>query len=112
MLVRSLLVWCVLLAVPFQGFAAAAMACAHGAGHAARVATPPCHQGAEQPDAPAGDKKCGNCAACSVGAAIAPTLLQTAGDDVPRGPRPAAPITRIALFDPDLPERPPRLRLA
>jgi len=114
MLARTLLVWFVLLAVPFQGYAAAAMACAHGIGHAARVATPPCHQAAEKPDAhaPAGDKKCGNCAACSVGAAIAPALLETARDDCPRGPRPLGACARITVFDPDLPERPPRSNLA
>jgi hypothetical protein len=123
MLLRSLLVWFVLVAVPFQGFAAAAMRCAHGVAGAASSAsqgpdaTPPCHQGAAQAGAPddgaqAQDKKCGNCAACSVGAAIAPAASAAAPDCCPCSRCPSGAAGRIALADPDLPERPPRPLLA
>ncbi len=118
MLARTLLVWFVLLAVPFQGYAAAAMACAHGVGQPERVTTPPCHGSAQKADADsqAGHKKYGNCggncAACSVGPAIAPALPDTGGSERPRGPRPASTPAPIAAVDPDLPDRPPRHRLA
>jgi hypothetical protein len=125
MLARTLLLWFVLLAVPFQGYAAAAMACAHGVGQASMAAAhhggdakPPCHETAHEQapgdddGAQAGHKKCGNCAACSVGAAIAPACLDTAGDTFPRGPCPMGASPRIAACDPDLPERPPRSHLA
>lgn len=129
-LARTLLVWFVLLAVPFQGFAAAAMRCAHGIGHAAAVAAPalpaaahhgaeavpPCHEAAQgmtqdmaqDHEAKAEQKQCGNCAACSVGAVIAPAFADAASLPFPRGPCPPANAARIAAFDPDLPERPPR----
>lgn len=122
-LVRTLLVWLVLLAVPFQGFAAAAMTCAHGmppATQAQQEAKPPCHGEAkvaargdiEGEGAQSHDKKCGNCAACSVGAAMAPGAKVQAPDCCPCRSCPAASPPRIAAADPDLPERPPRLNLA
>lgn len=121
MLARTLLVWFVLLAVPFQGFAAAALRCAHGIGHSdaaapAPQAVPPCHEAAQgmmqdmaqDHEAKAEQKQCGNCAACSVGAVIAPAFADAASLPFPRGPCPPANAARIAAFDPDLPERPPR----
>lgn len=114
MLARTLLVWFVLLAVPFQGYAAAAMACAHGIQPVVQQAkaSPPCHGAAQDEGAQPAHKKCGNCAACSVGAAIAPALPDTAPCACPRGPCPSGTPAPIAAFDPDLPERPPRLNLA
>lgn len=140
-LARTLLVWFVLLAIPFQGFAAAAMTCAHGmapvaAGPAvaplasaplasAPAAKPPCHgeaaelatQSASVHDTAGGDdqphqKKCGNCSACSVGAAMAPASSPCPADCCPCSCCQAAAPARVAVADPDLPERPPRTLLA
>jgi len=122
MLARTLLVWFVLLALPFQGFAAAALRCAHGVGHApatvqiADAAVPPCHEEvqteAQDSDTQLEQGKCGNCAACSVGALIAPAVKPAAPGAAPPGPCPPAAVDAIAAFDPDLPERPPRLLYA
>lgn len=120
---RTLLVWLVLLAVPFQGFAAAAMTCAHGMGAvtAGQEAKAPCHghaaqaahdtaQNAMQDDdsGHAQHKKCGNCAACSVGTAMAPATQAAAPDCCPCSCCPGARQVQIGAADPDLPERPPR----
>jgi len=121
-LLRTLLVWLVLLAVPFQGYAAAAMTCAHGTGAvpAKQEARAPCHghgqavqvsaQGAMQDhaDGHAQHKKCGNCAACSVGTAMAPATRAAAPDCCPCNCCPSSAPARLAAADPDLPERPPR----
>ncbi|NNG23304.1 hypothetical protein [Telluria aromaticivorans] len=134
-LARTLLVWFVLLAIPFQGFAAAATACAHGMapgaatpstipkheGHDGHAAKPPCHQQAAQAgsqhDAGGGDaqphqEKCGNCSACSVGAAMAPASSGPSPDCCPCSCCPCAAPARVAAIDPELPERPPRTLLA
>lgn len=138
-LVRTLLVRFVLLAVPFQGFAAAAMSCAHGvaaasanepARSAAKLAaepatTPPCHGDAAQAGAhtdaqddaqheaaSSHQQSCGNCSACSVGAAMAPASGSQAPSCCPCNCCPPAAPARLALADPDLPERPPRTTLA
>lgn len=124
---RTLLVWLVLLAVPFQGFAAAAMTCAHGMGvaPAGQEAKAPCHGHAAQTmdrtartaaqdhaqatdDGHAQHKKCGNCAACSVGTAMAPATQAAAPDCCPCNCCPCASQAAIGAADPDLPERPPR----
>ncbi|MFC5458869.1 hypothetical protein [Massilia niabensis] len=136
-ILRSLIVWIVLLAVPFQGFASAAMlAC--GPGHAAPATVPvpdagQMHDGAAhgaahgmshdmsghdhaamaqavQDDAPEHDSAhaCSACSACSIGAAIAPAVP-------PALPVHAAPLLSIPFADGHvpsvdlaLPERPPR----
>lgn len=130
MLARTLVVWFVLLAVPFQGFAAAAMTCARGmsaapaahgapsqaASHHGDEAKPPCHQQAAAQQVPDDgephQETCGNCAACSVGAAIAPAALSASPDCCPCSCCPGAAQARVAAIDPDLPERPPRPLLA
>lgn len=126
-LLRTLLVWLVLLAVPFQGFAAAAMTCAHGMGAvpAQQQAEAPCHGHAAQAaqavsdaaqddgdDGHAQHEKCGNCAACSVGTAMAPAARAAAPDCCPCSCCPCARPVSIGAADPDLPERPPRTTLA
>ena len=140
-LARTVLVWFVLLAIPFQGFAAAAMSCAHGkapaaAGPAAspmasgdkHATKPSCHGEAGQLASQAGSahegadgadaddqphqKKCGNCSACSVGAAMAPAASACPPDCCPCSCCPSAAPARVAVADPDLPERPPRALLA
>ncbi|RZA33324.1 MAG: hypothetical protein EOP92_21470 [Lysobacteraceae bacterium] len=133
-LVRTLLVWFVLLAVPFQGFAAAAMTCAHGVSTASAgaPAQPPCHgDGAQAGKHGAGhaliqdsgqdsghddassshQTSCGNCSACSVGAAMAPASNAQAPSCCPCSCCPCAAPAPVALADPDLPERPPRTSL-
>lgn len=83
---RSLLLWLMLLAVPFQGYAAAAMPCApaitaaaHAAthDHAAMLASQ--HASAHEAGKPAHHGgKCGNAAACCSAAALAPPLPSVA----------------------------------
>lgn len=120
-IVRTLFVWLLLLAIPFQGFAAAAMTCAHGMGGAPaeQAARAPCHgQASQAPAHDAGgdghtqDKKCGQCAACSMGTAIAPATPAAAPDCCPCSSCPCARPVAIGTADPDLPERPPRAILA
>jgi hypothetical protein len=127
-LVRTLLVWLVLVAVPFQGLASAAMRCAHGIAPAGQQqahrheAKPPCHAQAAQeqarletPGEAAGqshDQKCGSCAACSIGTAMAPASTTCPPDCCPCSCCPGAAPGRVAQGDPDLPERPPRVLLA
>ena len=129
---RTLMLWLVLLAVPFQGFASAAMlGCAtghmpapvsvesghahhgmhgmhrmHDAGrHPSQLHTP--HQADHH-----GNAKCGACSACSIGAAIAPAAILALPVHAP--PRLAAPfaVGPLPSVDLDLPERPPRFFLA
>jgi hypothetical protein len=130
-LVRSLLVWLLLLAVPFQGFASAAMLpCASattmpGHGHhtvPAATGTPGHDHGAMlhamaktgQGHDGHGDGQHGNgsCASCCIGAAMAPAAqprLALARPDFIAIPFRAG---HVPSVDPVLPERPPRLILA
>lgn len=135
-IVRSLLLCFLMLALPFQAFAAASMlprvAQTAAAVHAASAGElPPCHQqmardhkaSALKP-VPAGDAhngqhagkhdraKCGSCAACCVGAAMASSLpaalalAPPATDSIPFR------AGHLPSVDPVLPERPPSTRLA
>lgn len=91
MLLRTVLVWLLLLALPYQGFASAGMLCAPAApvaavampdgphdhaavmhDHAAMTGTPSHGHGDGSPHSPA---KCGGVAACCVGAALAPNIV-------------------------------------
>ena len=131
-IVRSLLLCFLMLALPFQAFAAASMlprvAQAAVATHAApNDELPPCHQQMAQDhkasvlktaaldDAHAGqhDKgKCGSCAACCVGAAMAsslPTVLALAPPSTDSIPFRAG---HLPSVDPVLLERPPSTFLA
>jgi len=132
-LLRTLTLWLVLLAVPFQGFASAAMlGCATG--HMAPAPAAPTAAGMDHaqhgmhggehhamgaPDAGDGhsmqhhgNAKCGACSACSIGAAIAPAPVPAVPVHAP--PRLAAPFSAGLLPSVDLalPERPPRSLLA
>jgi hypothetical protein len=126
--VRLLFVWLMLLAIPFQGIASAAMlACAHDApqgtqqsAHAPAhhdAASSPCHETQDKTpdlahDTHDHDGSCSACAACCMGAAMAPAA----------GINPPAPSLtttllvaatgRLAAVDLALPERPPRFPLA
>jgi hypothetical protein len=131
-LLRSLIVWLLMLALPWQGMAAAAMVgCApaplpavsvHAAHEAAR---PPCHDGmamhdsAVQPEQPerkaathhGGAAKCAACAACGI-AAVLPAALP------PFAPAPPPSLSSLTAervlpsVHLDQPERPPRFFLA
>ncbi len=136
-LLRTLTLWLVLLAVPFQGFASAAMlGCGVGnMGHTMPAPSAPADAGAEHahhgmhggahhamsaPDAGDsqhspqhhGNAKCGACSACSIGAAIVPAPVLALPVHAP--PRLAAPFSAGLLPSVDLalPERPPRFVLA
>jgi hypothetical protein len=132
-LLRSLIVWLLLLALPYQGVAAAAMAaCGPAQAMPAAVAAPhrmqaaqhpPCHEGAaiapsgdkqkqQEQQAHAGSAKCAHCAACAIGIAVLPAgFPPLAVHAPPAASHPAAdghlPSVHLAQ-----PERPPRPRLA
>jgi hypothetical protein len=130
-IVRSLLVCFLMLALPFQAYASASMlprvANAALAAHAAPAAElPPCHQqmakdhmamtkasSAHDGDASPHDKsKCGACAACCVGAAMAsslPAALALAPPSTTSIPFHAG---HLPSVDPVLLERPPSTLLA
>jgi hypothetical protein len=117
-LLRLLLVCYLLLALPFQAFASASMRPI-----AAPAQLPPCHQmaghhiatstakaGADRDDGHAGqhDKhKSGACAACCVGAAMAPGLPVPLALAPPRFVSIPFRAGYLPSVDPVLPERPP-----
>lgn len=114
-LLPSLILWLVLLAVPFQGFAAATMlpsVPAAGSCHDQMPAAAAHHDQAagqdnDQHSHHAG-AKCGNCSACCLGAAIVPAPapeLAPPGPWTASIPFAAAPLPSV---HPQLPERPPR----
>jgi len=137
---RTVILWLVLLAVPFQGFASAAvLGCITGHGGQmppAPATSMPAHaqhdihamhdmHGGEHHAMPAldagddhhamqhhGNAKCGACSACSLGASMAPAAIPALPVHAP--PRVAALFAAGALpsVDLDLPERPPRFVLA
>jgi hypothetical protein len=129
-MIRTLIVWLTLLAVPFQGFASAAMLpCAPAAPAPAMQAGHEHHQmhavAVQKHDHAAmqhhgdsagkhagHDAKCGNCAACCVGAALAPPAIAALAPN--SAPKHAAPIHagHVPSVDLDLPERPPRTESA
>ncbi|HJU99259.1 MAG TPA: hypothetical protein VJ752_01775 [Burkholderiaceae bacterium] len=127
-LVRTLLLWLLLAALPLQGYAAACASTAMGGAmaparimsqHQASTATAAhavvehcamqaksrhCHDGAD-----AGQAKCGNCAACCVGAAVAlPVPALALAESRPAGSE-AIPyrLRHVTAHIPAGPERPP-----
>ena len=132
-LFKSLIVWLMLVAIPFQGFAAASMltcapmqaavavlpAMAMPAGHCASMPAGQHHGAVKRTDA-AGQTtshhhaagKCNTCASCCFGAVMAPACA------VVRVPGEACALadfafqrTHVPAVDLDLPERPPKLSL-
>lgn len=123
------MLWLMLLAVPFQGFAAATMLpCAPATAapahqHVLDAAAHQHHHAAMQHDQAGadhgakahgqhGDAKCGSCAACCIGAALAPAPAAGLGPAAPQSvsiPFDAGPLPSV---HPTLPERPPRPLLA
>jgi hypothetical protein len=127
-IVRSLLVCFLLLALPFQAFASASML--PSAGHALSAEAtvddevPPCHQqmqmqmpmqkvklaAASMHDDHASQHakgKCGTCAACCVGAAMAPGLPAALALPPPITASIPFRAGHLPSVDPVLPERPP-----
>ena len=131
-LFRSLLVWLMLLTLPFQGIASAAMlTCAHGPMQQATVAmTAPapdaasveghCHepaidagnQHASPHDQHDSDGRCSACADCCIGAALAPAPALIAAPSSAPAVLVALVARHLAKVDLALPERPPRFPLA
>jgi hypothetical protein len=138
-IVRSLLVWLLLLALPFQAFASASMLPSAGHAVAAEAETvhegpaadmPPCHRQmmkatgqdhtarpamASMHDDHAGQHakgKCGTCAACCVGAAMAPGLPAALALPPPGTASIPFRAGHLPSVDPVLPERPPSIVLA
>jgi hypothetical protein len=130
-IVRSLLVCFLMLALPFQAFASASMlprvVDASLAAHAVAAAElPPCHQqmmkdhlaatkassahddGADQHD----KGKCGTCAACCIGAAMASSLPVALALAPPSNTSIPFRARHLPSVDPVLPERPPSSFLA
>jgi hypothetical protein len=111
LLLRTLIVWLVLLAVPFQGVASAAMmACAPAPAQPSQAmqhVAKPAHHGQACKQS-THQTKCDHCAACWAGAAIATSLVATFT------PQPAATIAMRAdpgqppSVDLEDPEPPPR----
>jgi hypothetical protein len=125
-IVRLLLLCILALALPMGAYAGAGMgvvvpgATGH-AGHAGQAGHAPCHDASPQADADVSDvhdmqakhgAKAGSCAACCIGAALAPTLPFPP----PLAHADSLPIPFHAGYlpsvDPVLPERPPQHSLA
>jgi hypothetical protein len=138
-IVRSLLVWLLLLALPFQAFASASMLPSAGQVKSAEAETvhegpaadmPPCHRQmmnatgqdhtarpamASMHDDHAGQHakgKCGTCAACCVGAAMAPGLPTALALPPPGNASIPFRAGHLPSVDPVLLERPPSIVLA
>jgi hypothetical protein len=118
-ILRTLIVWLALLAVPFQGFASAAMLpCApqaHQGHHAAHTSmhhdqAPPHHCDADK-HAPH-DAKHGNCGACCAGVAIAPPLMALPSAGASTTFAVVLEAGHVPTVHLDHPERPPRFARA
>ena len=121
---RSLFVWLLLLALPFQGLAAARMLPSVGtpaamtAAHAAPAAQS-CHDMAAAHAAQAGkaaggdrhDNHRGTCPGCCIAVALAPAPLVPPAFAPPSAAIPFR-AGHVASVDPTLPERPPRPPIA
>jgi hypothetical protein len=125
-LLRSLIVWLLMLALPWQGAAAAAMLACGPAQQQQQQhqrhdgARPPCHESAmaahsvdkQEKQAHAGSAKCAHCAACSIGAVALPASLPPLAVHArPVAAHPGAD-SRLPSVHLAQPERPPRPRLA
>jgi hypothetical protein len=122
MLLRTVLVWLLLLALPYQGFASASMLCVPSApaaplmdgqhDHAAMM-----HEHAAMADTPAhshsdgsahSPARCGGVAACCIGAALAPHIVLP--PSLPPPPSELIPFHAVTPAPVDLavPDRPPK----
>ena len=103
-----MLLWCLLIALPFQGFAAAgAFACAH-------ASAPACHD--MEPDDGGGSMlakaACDACGSCGMGAAMAPPPVPALEDGQRPVPASFSFLVHLPAGAPDSLERPPRSFLA
>jgi hypothetical protein len=125
--IRILFAWLVLAALPLQGFAAATMLfcglgegpaaqvavvasshedhAAHGHVHVAKAKSNKSGEGKQQLPDPS--HKCGACAACCPGAAVASTARVLAVADLPQAEA-ADPFVRIDPLPSTVPDKPPR----
>lgn len=105
-LLKALILWFLLLALPFQGFAAAGMlACEHDP----VVAVQDCHDSGQQDQAETG---CDACSLCGLGAAMAPPVF-SAIDVIERHDTTLPDLlVRIPSGEPSTLDRPPRVLLA
>ena len=124
MTIKSLIVWLMLLTVPLQGFASVSkLLCApppvaaHVTVHAStskaaivaardQIAAHE-HNGDHSPHHHP-DEKCGACASCCFGAAMAPSFIVGLPQHSMREIALAASVVPLASVDLELPERPPR----
>jgi hypothetical protein len=123
-IIRSLIIWLALLAVPFQGFASAAMlpcapspaAAAHAHMHMAGMAhAQHDHAAVHHTDSARlshHDAKCGNCASCCIGAALMPLALVAAAPHGAAALAIPSDAGHLPSVDLDHPERPPRFERA
>lgn len=113
---RAFLLWAVMLAIPFQGFAAVSQAfCEPASAHAviasvtsqAATTTAPTASSHDHA-APDGDTahKCGTCGACQA-AALMPTAPALAAPHLPAAAL-VAPHSALRALAPRVPEKPPR----
>lgn len=126
-IIRTLIVWLALLAVPFQGFASAAMLpCAPAPAAATHAGNQRMHASPGEPHAAVAahaghdgvsshthhGSKCGNCGSCCVGGALASTRVAHLAPH--EAARYAIPFLggHMPSVDLDLPERPPRTERA
>jgi hypothetical protein len=123
-------VWLLILAVPCQGMAAAAMrasapaqpmpAMQHAMPQMDDAQMPPCHQAASTAQAgdqgakpaPGGALECASCAACAIFAAVLPASTPALACRAPAGAACASAEQRPPSVHLAQPERPPRPRLA
>ncbi|MDP3668123.1 MAG: hypothetical protein WA191_24345 [Telluria sp.] len=120
-MLKALLVWFMLLAVPFQGFASATMllcaplplplSSAPGVQHGQHAGSAHQHHQAgavaDQSDHHAGGK-CGSCAECCIGALIAPSCLPSLPVAAPHYVAIPFDMGEVPSVDLAFPERPPR----
>jgi hypothetical protein len=127
-LLKSLIVWLMLLAIPFQGVASATMlVCApidsapQRAAVASAVAGPHQHHAAHADAADKADKaaahhhaggKCNSCATCCFGAIMAPSTASRVPAEVQHFAFISIEIDQIASVDLAHPERPPQTSLS
>ncbi len=114
---RRFLLSCLMLMLPLEAFASAAMlgcALAHpDARAAAAPAKPPaCHDETPVPPATPADHDCAHCAACCLAAALPIPAPAAAAAERPPTAYPHFASHRFDGFIPDGPERPPRPRPA
>jgi hypothetical protein len=121
---RTLIVWLVLLAVPFQGLATAAMlpcaGCDHSQAHghhAGKMPQAAAHHAMQDKAAMHGSAldhhaKCSNCADSCVGAVIAPASVAAVVAHAPAAFSIPFDAGHVPSVYPDHPERPPRFARA